>query len=202
MKTTLIAIIALLEALLVALLLFLLQHEVLPDKTVVLLVWLLPISFGVHVVEEFAFPGGYDNWYRAYRPGYAVTATTTFFIKANAIAGMTATLLALGAVAFAGAYGYLGIYGWLVFLGVVAFNAIFHIRGAIETKQYCPGVVTGIVLYLPLAVISLICFLTAGVVGIVGAAACFLAGSLYQSVSDARRKLVLKKREQARFALK
>jgi hypothetical protein len=56
MKTKLIAVIALIEIASVSLLLFLLNQEVLPSKTGIILVLLQPITFGLHVTEEFIFP--------------------------------------------------------------------------------------------------------------------------------------------------
>jgi hypothetical protein len=63
MKHTLIGSILLLEAAVLALLLFL-HLESLPDKTGLTLVRLLPIAFGLHVLEEFGFPGGFSDWYK------------------------------------------------------------------------------------------------------------------------------------------
>jgi hypothetical protein len=43
---------------------------------------------------------------------------------------------------------------WTVVAAVAAANAIFHLLAVIRTRQYSPGVVTGILLYIPLFVIG------------------------------------------------
>jgi hypothetical protein len=56
---------------LVTALFFLLGQHGLPTKAGIVLVWLVPMAFGLHVAEEFAFPGGYPNWYKACSPKLA-----------------------------------------------------------------------------------------------------------------------------------
>ncbi len=56
------AVIALMELASLTLLLVLINQKVMPDKAGVLLVFLLPITFGLHVTEEFVFPGGFIRW--------------------------------------------------------------------------------------------------------------------------------------------
>jgi hypothetical protein len=45
-----------------------------------------------------------------------------------------------------------GIAIWLTIGSVIFFNAIFHIRGAVKTKKYSPGMITSLLLYIPLTV--------------------------------------------------
>lgn len=33
-----------------------------------LLLWAVPVSFALHVVEEFFLPGGFMPWYHQFRP--------------------------------------------------------------------------------------------------------------------------------------
>ena len=75
MKTRLGGVISLIEIASVAALLFLLRQEGLPAKTGVSLVFFLPITFGLHVFEEFIFPGGANEWFKTYRPQYAEAYT-------------------------------------------------------------------------------------------------------------------------------
>jgi hypothetical protein len=37
--------------------------------------WALPIAAAAHVFEEFAFPGGFKEWYARYRPETATSFT-------------------------------------------------------------------------------------------------------------------------------
>ncbi len=52
-----------------------------------LLLWSLPIAFSLHVVEEFAFPGGLKQWIQAYKPGKIRSDFYCFIVNAAAIVG-------------------------------------------------------------------------------------------------------------------
>jgi hypothetical protein len=185
MKTRFLSLVVLIEIISVAFLIFLLKLEDLPEKAGVSLIWLLPITFGLHVFEEFVFPGGFSDWNRTYRPRFAGAMTPSYLIKVNAIPGAAAILVSLGVFNYAGGYGLFGIRAWHAFLTFLAFNAIYHIRGAFQTGHYSPGMVTGILLYLPLAVISFTYFIKAGIMDIVSAILCLALGLAFQPVLDA-----------------
>jgi hypothetical protein len=44
-----------------------------------------------------------------------------------------------------------GVALWLAMASVVFVNALFHIRGSIQTGQSAPGVITSVLLYIPLS---------------------------------------------------
>jgi hypothetical protein len=173
MKIKLFAAITLIEAVLITLLLFFLTQEMLPDKVGVTLVWIQPIAFGLHIAEEYVFPGG-----------FASRMTPSYPFKINAIGGIASALLSFGAFNYLGSYSFVEIRGWLFVMSALAFNGLEHIRGAILTKRYSPGMVTGIVLFLPLAVISYAYFLRNRIVDIPSALVCIALGSLAQPVLD------------------
>jgi hypothetical protein len=165
MRTRLLGILGLIEAVLAALLLrVLLTQTVFPSEMGLTLAWCLPIAFGLHVFEEFGFPGGLGEWSRANRPQTASSMTTAHFYRVNAIGGAAAMGDALGAFDYAGGYSFLGIRGWLAVVAWITFNALFHIRGTVESRRYCPGVVTSVALYLPLAVVAALYFVRQGAV--------------------------------------
>jgi hypothetical protein len=184
MQKKFITLIAFVETVSVALFLLLLKQEITPDKIGLALVWLLPVTFGLHVGEEFVFPGGFSDWNKSYRPQFAGAMTPSYFFKVNAIPGVAAILTPLGVFDYVGGYTFAGIRSWHLFLSVIAFNALYHIRGAIQTKKYSPGVATSIALYLPLAIASFTHFLRTGVLDVFSAVACLAAGSAFQSVLD------------------
>ena len=93
-------------------------------------------------------------------------------------------LVTLGTFDFAGGFAFFGIRAWLAFLSFQALNAIFHIRGAMLTKQYSPGMSVSILLYLPLTVVAFTYLLRAGVVDIVSAIVCIAVGLLIQPALD------------------
>ena len=109
-------------------------------------VLLLPMATVLHVLEEWPrFP----RWARLFAsPRYSDREYVITHVFAVAFAFGSAVLLwALPA-------------GWLVFLffafvfgpGVFC-NALFHAAAAAWTRTYCPGVVTGLLVYLPLSIL-------------------------------------------------
>jgi hypothetical protein len=58
-------------------------------------------------------------------------------------------------------------------------NAIFHLVGTYQTKRISPGVRTGVLLYVPLAVFGYWHFIRAGQVSLVAAGASALLGGSY-----------------------
>ena len=171
MTTRLLGILGLIDAILATLLLqILLRQTVFPGQKGVVLVWCLPIAFGLHVFEEFAFPRGLGEWSKDHRPQIADSMTTAHFYRINAIGGAATLGVALGAFDYARGYSFMGIRAWLAVLAWVAFNALVHIRGTIESRRYSPGTVTSVALYLPLAVGATAYFLRQGAVDVVSLA--------------------------------
>jgi hypothetical protein len=193
MKTRFIGLVAFVEAVSVALSLSLLKQEIIPDKIGLTLIWLLPVTFGLHVCEEFVLPGGFSDWNKSYRPQFAGAMTPSYLFKVNAIPGVATILTPLGVFDYVGGYSFGGIRSWHAFLSILAFNALYHIRGAIQTKQYSPGMVTSIVLYLPLTIVSFTYFLRTGVLDIFSAVVCIAIGSVFQSVLDYVKERIIKK---------
>jgi hypothetical protein len=181
----------------VIILVFLLKKpEIIPTQIGVSLVFLLPISFGLHFCEEFIFPGGGSDWFKLYRPQYAKAYTESYFFKINTLPLILAVLASLGSLDYRGAFSFFGIRAWLAFLFFLAFNAVFHIRGAIQTKRYSPGVGVGTVLYLPLAICSFIYFLATVIIDPFSAIFCVIIGSLFQPVLDQIKEHDLKEGRQ------
>ena len=184
MKTKLGGIIALVELASVTAVLLLLKQEGLPPHVAVVLVFCLPIAFGLHVCEEFIFPGGAGEWFKAYRPQYAGAYTPSYFFKINAIPLGLSVLVCLGAFDYREGFSFGGIRAWLAFVSLQGFNGVYHLRGAIETRRYSPGMVTGTVLYLPLAILGFAHLLRTGAVDVFSAIVCLLIGAAAQPVFD------------------
>lgn len=108
--------------------------------------WLPLIAVAAHLCEEFVWPGGFAAWYRAYPPGYTASVSTRFLVVVNAIfVALAVTPILLGATSRAYAY-------WIVVAAIAGANGLFHLVATIRGRTYSPGVVTGVVLYVPLAV--------------------------------------------------
>ena len=176
-------VVALIETASLILLLVLFKLAVLPDRMGVLLVVLLPICFGLHVTEEFLFPGGFIRWDNVFRPKFTETPGS-YYIKVNAFPGIASVLLVLGAFDYMGKYSPMGIRTWLAISTFMTWNAFFHLRGSIQTKQYSPGMITGLALFVPLTIAGYVYLLSAGAVDIWSAAACIAFALAVQPVLD------------------
>ena len=110
---------------------------------------LLPVAaVAAHLIEEFVWPGGFARWYRRYPPGHTATVTPGFLLIVNAVFVALALLPPLlGA-------SPRGLAVWLIVAMIAGANAIFHIVAVFRTRAYSPGVVTGVCVYLPLAIIG------------------------------------------------
>ena len=106
-----------------------------------LLVWLLPASYALHILEEWF--GGFPEWV-----GTVVGSPlpTNAFIVINAVA-LTAMILATRAVTRREANGWMGV----AIATILFVNAGAHVIGTLVTRSYSPGLFTGVVLYLPLS---------------------------------------------------
>jgi len=138
----------------------------------------------LHITEEFVYPGGFPEWDRAYRPAYKASITPRLHLIMNGI------LIFVGvAVGVAGPTPS-GVSTWLTLSALLASNAIFHLLGAFRTRRYSPGMITGLFLYIPMAVVGFPHFLSARLASTGTAiAAAVLGGSyhLWSAMAHARR---------------
>ena len=113
-----------------------------------LFLWLPLIAVAAHLVEEFVWPGGFADWYRAYRPERASSVTARFLVVINAV------LVAIALVPPVLGPSPRGLAMWLVVAAIGAVNALFHLWATFRGRAYSPGVVTGALGYLPLAALG------------------------------------------------
>ena len=105
------------------------------------LAWLLPLAYGLHVLEEWF--GGFPEWV-AQVVGSPLPRDG--FIVVNAIA-MVLAVAATRAATAREDYGWAGI----AVATVLFVNAFSHMLGTAVTRSYSPGLLTAVVLYLPIA---------------------------------------------------
>ena len=117
--------------------------------------WLPSVCVALHVFEEFAWPGGFLAWHRTYRPDLAASITPRFAVIGNLV--LIAATVALGVM---GPSWSRSLSLWFVLAALLAGNAVWHIFGAIRTRRYSPGVITGATLYIPLLLGGLWYFLS------------------------------------------
>ena len=144
--------------------------------------WLFWGPLGVaslHICEEFIYPGGFAAWYRRYKPSRMASITPRFLIVVNGL-----LLIACYDVGVLGPRPS-GVALWLTIMALLAANAGWHVVGAVKTHSYSPGLVTGLLLYVPLAVYGYLRFLGSGEASVATAIVAGLLGASYQIWTDA-----------------
>jgi len=106
-----------------------------------------PFVFILHVLEEAP---GFVAWFNSLVPrGIA----QDLFLTVNAVALTITVLIALLVMAAPNAASGLILAAWVGFLMLA--NGLFHLVGTIAHARYCPGVITGTVLYIPFGILLL-----------------------------------------------
>ncbi|PYQ27695.1 MAG: hypothetical protein DMF56_18980 [Acidobacteria bacterium] len=142
-----------------------------------ILFWLPLLAASLHIVEEFAWPGGFAVWYRSYLPDIAASVSRRFLFWIN-----VALLFACFSVGVDGP----SPYGAALFLTVMALlfaNGVFHFIATMKGKRYSPGVVTGVALYLPLAIAGYAIILRSHRASFGTAVVAVILGGSYQFIS-------------------
>jgi Protein of unknown function with HXXEE motif len=139
--------------------------------------WVFYALFGaaaLHVVEEYAFPGGFPDFMRKMAGRFASSVNTPFAVIIN---GLFLILCAAGALLS----DRLPLFSLSV-AGLCGINGLSHLAGSLRARRYVPGLATGLLLYLPLAVWAYALYLGSG--GVTGrqAAGTVLAGLGFQIV--------------------
>ena len=162
--------------------------------------WWAPLAAAaLHIGEEFVYPGGFAAWDREYRPSIRSSITPRLHLVVNALllaacviigmAGMPGAAIVVGGVRLRSAIpASLAVPGWLVLAALLFSNAVFHVVGTWQTKRVSPGVRTGVLLYVPLALVGYWHFIHSGQVAAVAAAlSASLGGSYHLWASLAHR---------------
>jgi hypothetical protein len=138
--------------------------------------WLLwaPLAAALaHILEEFVWPRGFMSWYRRYRGPSAHRITPSFLVIVNAI------LLAVCVNAALATDTSFGVAYWIAVSAILASNGVWHLWAGVRGRTYSPGMVTGLVLYVPLVIYGSVHFLKSGSVSIGGAVVALLIGGSY-----------------------
>ncbi len=128
----------------------------------------------IHVLEEYGYPGGFTDWMKRFNPSFAPWITPRFAVVIN---GLFLVLCVAGAIA--------GRQSLLVGLSVASllfFNGLIHLAGTIRGRHYAPGLVTGVLLYLPLASYTYYGLGRAGQLTLAMVLVSLVLGLLYQAV--------------------
>lgn len=108
--------------------------------------WLFPVTYLVHIVEEYW--GGFPVWISRF---WGIESSSANFLAWN---GAAWALMMLGVSLVLKTKSY----RWLLvgFGTVVVINGAAHIIGSIVTRSYSPGLISGLLLFIPLGAITLI----------------------------------------------
>jgi len=149
-------------------------------------IWWAPlVAAALHIFEEFVFPGGFAEWDRMYRPAIRDSITPRLHIIVNAaLLALCVQIGLLGASREAAARS-IGVVAWIAVAALLGSNAIFHVVGTIRTRTRSPGVITGLLLYLPMAIIGTWFWLRTGAVPPVTAAVAAMIGGSYHAWAGA-----------------
>ena len=142
--------------------------------------WWAPLGAAVfHMVEEFVYPGGFARWDRSYRPAIRSSITPRLHVVIN-----VALLLACAQVGFLGGetdreVRGIGVFAWLALAALLFSNALFHVVGTVRTRTRSPGVITGVLLYLPMAFVGYWHFVRGGEASLLTATVAAMLGGSY-----------------------
>ena len=135
--------------------------------------WAPLVAAILHMTEEFVYPGGFAAWYRRYRVE-ASRITPRFLVIINGALLVACVNLALLGRTLPGA-----VY-WLTIATLMCSNGIWHAWASYRSGGYSPGVLTGMMIYVPLTVYGYTEFLRSGVVPIYVALTAGIVGGSYQ----------------------
>lgn len=107
--------------------------------------WLFPASYLVHIVEEYW--GGFPAWIERF---WGVESSSGNFLSWN---GGALVMMAVGVMLVLKTKSY----RWLLisFGTVFLVNGLVHAIASAVTKSYSPGLVSGLALFVPLGILTL-----------------------------------------------
>ena len=121
-----------------------------PDSSVALWSWLFPLTYLIHIAEEFYGGEGYPAYLKRLR---GVEMAPAKFLVGQAI-GLA--LIVLG-ILIARRFSF--PRQLLVILGtVVLFNGLSHLATSVYYREYGPGLISGVVIWIPFGIATLMRF--------------------------------------------
>ena len=134
----------------------------------------LPIAAAIHIIEEYIIPGGFAEAFSKLLPRASHLFTTKFHIFVNSLFFLLCLISAF--------IGKANLVLSLSIFGLIFVNAVLHIRGAIIKKGYYPGVISGVLIYIPITVYAYSLFITSQQLTWMQAGLSFLLGVLYMGI--------------------
>jgi hypothetical protein len=128
----------------------------------------------LHVLEEYFYPGGFPDFMKRMSPSFAPFITTKFAIVIN---GLFLVLCILGA-----SVGRDALVFSLSIASLLISNGLIHLAGSLRARRYAPGLITGVLLYIPLGITAYIFFWDSGQISVTQGIVSVLLGLAYQVV--------------------
>lgn len=120
------------------------------DKTITLCSWLFPITYVIHIAEEFYGGEGYPAYLKRLR-GVDMSPTKFLVGQGIALAVIVAGILIARRLNFPRQL--------LVILGAVVFvNGLSHLGTSLYYREYGPGLVSGVLIWVPFGIANLLRF--------------------------------------------
>lgn len=157
--------------------------------------WSLFVAVAAHQIEEFVWPGGFRAWYIGYSPHVERALSTSFLVGFNVLLLIGAALAALD---FASPSMRLF---WLALGTGIAVNGVWHLRAALRTRRYSPGVITGAFVAVPLVSYAFVHFVQCGWVAPRSALSAAAYGAAYWIFAEGRKLLKREARSSGRARL-
>jgi len=146
--------------------------------------WAPLAAASLHMGEEFIFPGGFAHWYRRYRVDPSRITNRMLIVVNVVLLAVCCDVGLLGPTP-------LGVAYWLAIAALLCSNGCWHLWACYKQRSYSPGVITGMGIYVPLAVYGYAEILRSGAASVPTALIACSVGSLYQiwsTVYHRRRK--------------
>lgn len=128
----------------------------------------------MHMAEEYWLPGGFMERMKIANPRFAPYVTSQMAVVVNGLQ----ILLCLATIIV----GESLLAFSLSIAGLVFINGCVHLIGTSASRRYVPGVITGTVLYIPLALFAFRTFLLSGQIDQGQALFAILLGLAFQFV--------------------
>ena len=106
-------------------------------------VWLFPFAFTLHVLEELP---RFTTWAREYA---SPTFTFREYLTIH-VAGIIGAFIAAALLYFFPNKVLVFLFFAFTFTPAIFFNVFFHAGATVYFRAYCPGLVSALILYLPL----------------------------------------------------
>ena len=108
--------------------------------------WLFPIVFAAHVREEWP---GFPAWAQQHA-SLAFTSRDYWVLHGAGL--IAAVLVPILWASFPRSWVAFGLFSF-VLIPSMGWNTVFHAAATVMSRRYCPGLVTAVMLYLPLLTI-------------------------------------------------